>query len=793
MARTVAGLALFSIVAAAAWLGAAGVGAPDPRPASAPAEEFSAERALAHVEAIATAPRPIGSEAHAAARAYVVRQVEALGLEATVQSGVGRSPWVRNPTFGSVQNVVVRLPGADGEASGPAVLLAAHYDSVPSGPGASDDAVGVAVLLETLRALRAGPPLGHDVIALFTDGEEAGLLGADSFNREHPWIDDVAVVLNFEARGTRGPAVMFETGPHNLWLIRRFAAASPHPVAASYSYEVYRRLPNDTDFSVFRDRGLNGLNFGHIHGAVGYHTAKDSVARLAPGSLQHHGDNALALARELAGSDLEAARAARGDAVYFNPWGSSFVWFPASWVSPLVVLVALGVLWVVALAVRRRRPAMGGLLAGVVFWVLAVAVVGGLGALARGLVFPVPYDFRIWGDASSFGFGLFAWTLIALGLACALYFAGRRWLSAPSLAAGGVVLWLVIAVVASLAAPGTSYLFLVPLAIQTVALGWTLGRPVAATEAATDPIAPVGFLLLAAAAAVTALVWGPTLALAGVGLQVGAMVPLSALAALLLAFLAPQLELVTAVRPRALVPATLVLAGLALAVAVRAASTFGAESPRPTSLLYALDADEGRALWGSTDRRSSPWTESVLPPEPERRALPQFVGHERELATGPAPVLDLEHPAVRVAEAPESGEPGTYRLRVMPPPDAARLRVRLEPAASILSLSVQGLEAELPDDRDAVSFAYVAPPGEGIEVVLELGAGPAPEVGVVAQWYRLPSVAEGGPPARDATMMPSAYGWDGDSTMVRATFPLEAAPVTADVAAPAVSPGSDIR
>ena len=123
-------------------------------------------------------------------------------------------------------------------------MLCAHYDSVPEGPGASDDAAGVAVVLETLRALKAGPPLDRDVIALFTDGEESGCLGARVFVDEHPWAGDVGIVLNFDARGNSGPSIMFETSDGNGWLIRKYAQAAQQPLATSVSMDVYKIMPN---------------------------------------------------------------------------------------------------------------------------------------------------------------------------------------------------------------------------------------------------------------------------------------------------------------------------------------------------------------------------------------------------------------------------------------------------------------------------------------------------------------------------------------------------------------------
>src|SRR6185436_12841315 len=135
-----------------------------------------------------------------------------MGLTPQFQDATGVG--TRYAEVGHVRNIMVRIPGSS--AGGLAVLVVVHYDGVPAGPAAADDGAGTAALLETVRALRAGPQLTHDVIALFTDGEEAGLLGAAAFVREHPWIKDVGVALNFEARGTSGRSYMFETGFGNL-------------------------------------------------------------------------------------------------------------------------------------------------------------------------------------------------------------------------------------------------------------------------------------------------------------------------------------------------------------------------------------------------------------------------------------------------------------------------------------------------------------------------------------------------------------------------------------------------
>ena len=317
---------------------------PLPLPASAPGGEFSAGRAMVAVRAIAQRPHPVGSADHDRVRDYILGEFTRLGLTPTTQAGIG--------TFGrysgKAENILARLPGT---ANTRPLMLAAHYDSTKRGPGAGDDAHAVAVLLETLRALRQSAPLRNDCIFLVTDGEEDGMLGAALFMREHRWHGEPGVVLNFEARGTGGAATMFETSTPNAWMIRALRRAVPAANATSFAYEVYRRMPNNTDLSVFK-QGLAGMNFAFIEHPEWYHRPQDDPAHLDLRSVQEQGMYALALTRLFGAQDL--SRPQSGDAVYFPTRLTPLLVYSAAWVQPLAWLTTAALL-AAALAGWRRH------------------------------------------------------------------------------------------------------------------------------------------------------------------------------------------------------------------------------------------------------------------------------------------------------------------------------------------------------------------------------------------------------------------------------------------------------
>ncbi len=458
-----AALAL-AVVALAVALAVRPPATPAPLPADAPAELFSAGRAMAALERVAAAPRPLGSPEAERSRAFLLGELRALGLSPQIVSGVVVADDGR--TAGTVHDVVARLPGRDSTRS---VLLVAHYDSVAVAPGAADDASGVVTLLETARALAAGPRLRNDVVFLFTDGEERGMLGARAFLRYSPLAYGVGPVLNFDSPGSSSPVVMYETSTANGRLVREYAAAVEAPFASSLMYEVSRRQPIRTDFRPFVEQGFPGMAFGALDGPAYNHTAYDDLSRFEPRSLQHQGDTALAVTRRLGDLDLWDLRAP--DVVYFNVVDRLHVVYDADLALPfaLVAVAAYGLALAVGLRRRLLRPR------GVALGLAASAATLGVSFVLLGLtwwMYVTAYEERRWTDtgvvlSDSYRVGL---VLLAAALVVGLYGALLRTLRPWDLAVATLFWWLVGAVVLSLAFPGASYLVTWPLLVSALGL-----------------------------------------------------------------------------------------------------------------------------------------------------------------------------------------------------------------------------------------------------------------------------------------------------------------------------------
>ena len=494
------------------------------------------------------------------------------------------------------------------------------------------------------RALRARPVPRRDIIVLITDGEEAGLMGARAFVDEHPWKSDVGVVVNLEARGQRGPAIMFETsGRANGPLMAAFANSGAATLANSLTAEVYRRLPNDTDLTVFARQNIAGFNIAFIGGLSAYHTALDRPETLDLGSLQQMGDAALALAVELSEEPLDLD--ARGTSIYWNPLGAHLVRYPGWLALPLALLAAL--LWAGAALLARGRGLFEStdLLRAVLFGLLALVLVAMIASagfwllvrlappLARG-PYGLPYD----GGLITFG-------LLALGSGAGAWALARgRLAERPvALALGALAFWLLLAIGVSLMVPGASFLLTWPLV--SASLGCAVATFVLSREPKSAPAAllfTLGALPGVGADAAHPRLVARCLDGAGHG-RSGGRVDTGDVA---------ERAALGGCQPRA-APGTRGArrARHSLCWSRWSCSTRpGPERPAVDSLAYRLDADTGEARWVSADRQASR-SSGVLRPrdgqEPGAREPSDFPFRGGTMLTAPATAISALPPELQ--------------------------------------------------------------------------------------------------------------------------------------------------
>jgi hypothetical protein len=320
---------------------------------------FSESNARAHIGMLAgtIGSRPVGTPANATARTYITEQLRLFGFEVRVQEADARRASLG--LTARVSNIIAVRPGKRAEA----MAIVSHYDSVPEGPGAADNAFGVGVSLEAARVLAARSDRNWTLMILITDGEEAGLMGAAALVTDREITSRLQAYVNLEAIGSSGPPTLFETGPGNAWIVGPWARRAPHPSGGSFGLEIYRRLPNDTDFSILKHQGIPGLNFAVVEDSYAYHTARDTPERLSPATVRTAGEQVVAIMTALDGVDITQRSAitptffdiARRTAFFYSPIANS--------ISAAAALLFGVVAWVRVTAVVIR-------LEGVLRWVL---------------------------------------------------------------------------------------------------------------------------------------------------------------------------------------------------------------------------------------------------------------------------------------------------------------------------------------------------------------------------------------------------------------------------------------
>ena len=306
-----------------------------PSAESAEAEGFSAARAVKDIEVMSREHHSVAHpQERAQVREYLISRLEGLGADTIslykYDSLVGPQNKHVVYTFDAV-NILAEFSPLTPSQDQTYLLFVAHYDSRYSQPmpkdtvwsyGAADDGYGVSTILETVsQALKYRKDWKQGIKVLFTDAEEVGMMGMKAaWANDREIFDNVGFMINIEARGPWGPALLFETCPGNEKVMDLYAEAAKYPFTYSLTTVVYNFMPNFTDFTIVKDE-LPGMNFSTIVDVNHYHTDLDNFSNISEKSIQHYGAQIVPVTKEYLTNEVYADRdyfKAENDTVNFT-------------------------------------------------------------------------------------------------------------------------------------------------------------------------------------------------------------------------------------------------------------------------------------------------------------------------------------------------------------------------------------------------------------------------------------------------------------------------------------------
>jgi Peptidase family M28 len=651
MAKTVHALLVFALLLA----GFALKGVLIAPPASGNGE-FNTPRAMNRLQRILgdERPHPVDSDANDAVRSRMIAELQAIGLKPRIQDTMDCSamPKTRFVSCSYVRNVIATIPG---QKPGPQPLLNAHYDSTPTGPGAGDDGLGVAVLLEVGSILQAAPP-PRPVTLLFNEGEEFGLNGAHAFVRADPQARQVNSLINIDTRGVNGPALMYETSEPNGAALSIYSAATSRPYANSISTDFARLIPNTTDVVFFRPAGWTLLNYAIVGNETRYHSPGDTVAALNPDSVGQVGSEVLAATRSMALA-AEPARAGSRSTVFTDFAGRFFLHLPLA-----VAAVLLGLLLFAGFVLAWRDASLRKPLVVASGMVAGGSLIAGLVSIAASLVRPGDF-WRAYPLATYLA--VYATLLLAMGF---IWWTWGRALDRRRMRAAAWLLILIFGSALSLALPGATIFFLIAPAIALAGIASSNRSPFAANFIVTVAIV-VQFVMFAELLALIEmlLIDGP----------LAAVVLLAALAAL------PAIVEVDAKAWRlAVVSALFATIGLWIgAITIPRAS---AERPLQFSIDYFRDATKQKANWAVATKQAP--LPSGYPGQWDKAVL-SYNGRTRWVSS--APLLETPVASARVMSSEKAGNGRKVRISLSPG-GANTISIRFPKEANIVALGLAG-------------------------------------------------------------------------------------------------------
>jgi Peptidase family M28 len=568
-------------------------------------KEFSTSRALNQVESIAKAPHFVGSKNHQVVVHHIDSELRKMGLEPSVQEGYVMT---EGGTLVKAKNIVTRIKGSQNSK---ALLLLSHYDSAPHSfsNGASDNGAGVATILESVRAfLYANAKHKNDIIVLFTDAEELSLNGATLFVTQHAWAKEVGLALNFDARGTSGPSYMLmETNGGNAQMVTHFSKANiPFPVCNSLMYSIYKMLPNDTDLTVFREKGnIQGFNFAFIDSHYNYHTMQDVYKNLDPKTLAHQGSYLMALLNYFSNTNLKNLNTP-DDKVYFSiPF--TFVSYPFSWILPMLIGTTALFLLLVLVGLGKQLLRLDLIIKGFFTLFGTLILVGGTTYYGwKGILMVYPqYNDILQGFTYNGHDYILAFMCFSLAICFRMYQSKLSRNPEMNQFIAALFVWIVVNFFVAIYLKGAAF-FIIPVLSGCLILGYFVSTQ--KTSWALQLIFSLPAL---------ALIF-PFCILFPVGLGLKILYASSVLLVLVFALLLP---IFGAFENKKRWSNLFFLVTLAFLIKAHLNANYEPNKAKPNSLLYVLDAVKNKAYWTTYDTNLDSWTKAYLGETPRKANL----------------------------------------------------------------------------------------------------------------------------------------------------------------------------
>lgn len=423
-----------------------------------PEDQFSGVRAYNILKSLLkeNMPHPVGSKLNRAIKERLKSELDKLDINYEEQK-----TWACSSRFVScaeVENLIAIIPG---KTDSPYLALMAHYDSVPMSSGAGDDGAGVVAILETARALKLEAPFSHPIVLILTDGEESGLIGAEAFFGQHPLSKEIGVVLNVEGSGSAGSSMVLRTSVNNELLIKSYSSQNSSPYGFSFVKEIFKRMPNDTDFSVVKRAKIPGIDFAFAGERNHYHTPNDNLENIDLRTIQHHGENLLPLSRKLASVDWSDM----GDPYVY---GGEIYGFWTQWKSSNSLFLLIFSAILLAAATLRAKIEAKKVMLGIALSPLTILVTVLSGAAGFYLLFLMSGKIVSWpGVDWPYRLLLISSTSLGALIGTAL---SRRFVGQSEMIFASWLSWLILSMAALVFLPDAANTLILPLAFSSLFL-----------------------------------------------------------------------------------------------------------------------------------------------------------------------------------------------------------------------------------------------------------------------------------------------------------------------------------